>query len=346
LFKRIATVAVILMISLSILSFWAYRSVLALPQTQLSVTEDTVFVIPKGYSASHLASELSTRGWLDDPIRLKLLFRLRPELTHLKAGEYNVTAGLTLRELLQQLREGRSVQYKVTLIEGSSVKEMLSYLKDNQQLEHTLSSNDAIELAKELGIDRYTTSEGLFLAETYFFEKGTTDRELLLRAASSLDKALASQWLDRAPDTPLTSPYEALILASIIEKETGLAKERPMISAVFVRRLNKGMRLQTDPTVIYGLGDQYKGNITRQHLKQSTLYNTYRIDGLPPSPISIVGLDAIKAALNPASGTALYFVAKGDGSHQFSDTLKQHNRAVREYQLKRRSDYRSTPEKK
>ena len=345
-YKRLAIISLILLICASIFTVWIYRSVLALPQVKLALPEETILEVPKGYSASRLVTELTEQGWLDDPLRLKLLFRLRPELTQLKAGEYKISANITLGALLDQLREGRSVQYAITLIEGSTVKEVLTELKRNKQLVQTLSANNAIELARELGFEPYTTSEGLFLAETYYFDRGTTDRELLLRASTSLDVGLTALWAERNPELPLESPYEALTLASIIEKETGLASERAVISGVFVRRLNKGMRLQTDPTVIYGLGDRYTGNITRQHLKQKTPYNTYRIDGLPPSPIAIVGLEAIKAALNPAPGTALYFVAKGDGSHQFSDTLKQHNSAVREYQLKRRSDYRSAPELK
>jgi UPF0755 protein len=231
----------------------------------------------------------------------------------------------------------------VTLIEGATVKEMLASLADHETLEKTLSATDAITLSTELGLNVDST-EGLFLAETYYFERGATDRELLLRAHRQLNELLEKHWQNRDVNLPLKSSYEALILASIIEKETGLSSERGQISGVFVRRLNRGMRLQTDPTVIYGLGERYQGNLTRKHLKESTPYNTYRIPALPPTPIALVGEEAIVAALNPEPGKSLYFVAKGDGSHQFSDTLEQHNRAVREYQLKRRKDYRSTPE--
>lgn len=320
-----------------------YQSVLDLPNQRLSLDQPTTFTVPAGYTASHLVSELSERQWLDDPIKLKLLFKLKPELTKLRSGEYEIRVGDTLEVLLDRLISGQSVQYRVTLIEGATVKEMLASLADNDQLERTLSATDAVTLSSELGL-KADSSEGLFLAETYYFERGTTDRELLLRAHDLLNEVLDSHWQKRDKTLPLNSAYEALTLASIIEKETGLSSERSKISGVFIRRLNQGMRLQTDPTVIYGLGDRYQGNLTRKHLKEATPYNTYKIPALPPTPIALVGEEAIVAALNPEPGTSLYFVAKGDGSHQFSDTLKQHNRAVREYQLKRRKDYRSTPE--
>jgi UPF0755 protein len=320
-----------------------YQTVLDLPKQRLALQQPTTFTVPNGYTASRLIHDLAERHWLNEPLKLKLLFKLQPELTKLRSGEYEVRVGDTLETLLERLTSGRSVQYRVTLIEGSTVKEMLRTLAKNEQLKKTLSATDAITLATELGLD-VDSSEGLFLAETFYFERGTTDRELLLRAHRQLNELLEEHWQSRDVNLPLKSPYEALILASIIEKETGLSSERGQISGVFIRRLNRGMRLQTDPTVIYGLGECYQGNLTRKHLKESTPYNTYRIPALPPTPIALVGEEAIEAALNPETGTSLYFVAKGDGSHQFSDTLEQHNRAVREYQLKRRKDYRSTPE--
>ncbi len=320
-----------------------YQSVLDLPKQRLALQQPTTLTVPTGYTASRLVQELSDRHWLDEPFKLKLLFKLHPELTKLRSGEYEVRVGDTLETLLDRLISGRSVQYRVTLIEGATVKEMLASLADNELLEKTLSATDAASLSTELGLN-VDSSEGLFLAETYYFERGTTDKELLLRAHRMLNDVLDKHWQSRDKTLPLESSYEALILASIIEKETGLSSERGQISGVFIRRLNRGMRLQTDPTVIYGLGDRYQGNLTRKHLKEATPYNTYRIPALPPTPIALVGEEAIVAALNPEPGKALYFVAKGDGSHQFSDTLEQHNRAVREYQLKRRKDYRSTPE--
>mgnify|MGYP000117690741 FL=1 len=198
------------------------------------------------------------------------------------------------------------------------------------------------EIEKLLGLEATSHLEGQFYPDTYNFHKGDSDLDILKRAHNRLKTILGEEWAARQKDLPLESAYEALILASIIEKETGVPEERPEIAGVFVRRLQKKMRLQTDPTVIYGLGDNYQGNITRKHLRQDTIYNTYRISGLPPTPIALVGRAAIHAALNPKPGKSLYFVAKGDGSHYFSATLEEHNKAVRKFQLKRRSDYRSS----
>jgi UPF0755 protein len=185
--------------------------------------------------------------------------------------------------------------------------------------------------------------EGRFFPDTYRFVRGVSDVELLKKAFDRLDEVLAKEWENRSADAPYSEPYQALIMASLVEKETGVPQERGQIAGVFVRRMALGMQLQTDPTVIYGLGDRYTGKLTRAHLKEPTPYNTYVIPGLPPTPIAMVGREAIHAALNPVEGNSLYFVARGDGSHVFSDDLDAHNSAVREFQLKRRADYRSSP---
>lgn len=324
-------------------AYWGYQQLLALPQQPLELSEDSVLKVERGTSAYQLAQTLEQRGWIEDARWLRGLFKLRPELTGLKAGEYRVMAQDTLMDLLQRINRGEAIQYRFTLIEGNTIPQMLARLRQDEILVKELNANSAQELAAELELD-FPSAEGLFLAETYQFETGMSDRELLLRAHRMLLDTLDKHWQARDTKLPLKSPYEALTLASIVEKETGLSSERPDIAGVFIRRLNKKMRLQTDPTVIYGMGDRYTGNLTRKNLREKTEFNTYVIKGLPPTPISTVGEEAIEAALNPAEGTALFFVAKGDGSHQFSDTLDDHNRAVREYQLKRRKDYRSTPE--
>jgi UPF0755 protein len=185
--------------------------------------------------------------------------------------------------------------------------------------------------------------EGRFFPDTYRYVRGMSDIELLKTAYDRLDEVLAKEWEQRAADAPYTEPYQALIMASLVEKETGVPQERGQIAGVFVRRMAMGMLLQTDPTVIYGLGDRYSGKLTRAHLKEATPYNTYMNAGLPPTPISMVGREAIHAALNPVEGNSLYFVARGDGTHVFSDDLDGHNNAVKEFQLKRRADYRSSP---
>jgi len=219
-------------------------------------------------------------------------------------------------------------------VEGWNFKQMRVAIAGQQALEQTLVELSDQEIMQRLGYaDEHP--EGRFLPDTYHFPKGTTDLAFLKRAYQAMQGLLDAEWEQRDPGLPLNSPYEALILASIVEKETGLASERPEIAGVFVRRLKKGMKLQTDPTIIYGMGESYKGNIRRRDLKQDTPYNTYLHKGLTPTPISMPGADALHAVLHPKEGKSLYFVAKGEGSHQFSKTLVEHNRAVRKYQLKR-----------
>lgn len=341
--KRILTFLSVLILLTGVAAGWLYQRTLSQLELVLNVAQTQFLEVEKGSSGYRVIAALQQRGWVEDSRLIKLLFRLRPELSALKAGEYQVEPQTTLGELLAKLVSGDVVQHQFTLVEGSTVTEILARLASDDRLKHTLTAAGPEQLAVELGMQR-TSAEGLFLAETYHFQRGMTDRELLLRASEALDQLLAAAWVGRAPALPLESPYQALILASIVEKETGVDAERAEISGVFIRRLLRGMRLQTDPTVIYGLGERYQGNLTRKHLREATAYNTYVIRGLPPTPIASVGAEAIQAALHPADGKALFFVARGDGTHQFSDTLEQHNRAVREYQLQRRQDYRSSPE--
>ncbi|MCW8887203.1 MAG: endolytic transglycosylase MltG, partial [Motiliproteus sp.] len=230
-----------------------------------------------------------------------------------------------------------------SLIEGLRASDYLSKLAAHPDLVQTLKEQSHEQVAKQLGITSGKL-EGWIYPDTYSFTRGTSDLDILTRAYQRMKKVLDQEWQQKQKGLPLNTPYEALILASIVEKETGVAFERPEIAGVFIRRLQKKMRLQTDPTVIYGMGDRYKGNITRADLKRKTAYNTYQIMGLPPTPIANPGKEAIRAVLNPAAGKALYFVAKGDGSHQFSATYAEHNKAVQHYQRsKRRKDYRSAP---
>jgi UPF0755 protein len=252
--------------------------------------------------------------------------------TRLKVGEYRLEPALTPRRLLDMLARGEVVQYRFTLVEGWSFRELRAALARNPDLEQTIVGIEDAEVMRRLGAGA-EHPEGRFLPETYQFTRGTSDLDLLARARTDMQQALEKVWSARAADVPLETPYEALILASIIEKETGRAGERREISGVFARRLRIGMRLQTDPTVIYGIGSAYAGNITRVHLRTDTPYNTYTRGGLPPTPIAMPGLAALQAAVDPAPGDTLYFVSRGDGSHQFSRTLAEHNAAVRRYQL-------------
>lgn len=256
-------------------------------------------------------------------------------IARLQVGEYAVGHGLTPVALLHKLEAGKVIQHRFTIVEGWSFRELRLALARDSALAQVITGLPDEEVMQRVGAPGLHP-EGQFLPETYHFTKGVSDVELLQRAHRALRQALAAEWADRAPELPLRSEYEALVLASIIEKETGVASERPQIAGVFVRRLRLGMRLQTDPTVIYGLGAAFDGNLTRRHLEDATPYNTYAIAGLPPTPIAMPGRAAIRAALHPAAGEALYFVARGDGSHAFSASLAEHNRAVARYQLRRR----------
>jgi len=252
----------------------------------------------------------------------------------IQPGEIRLEEHWNMAQLAQALVNGPRVQYRLTLIPGIRFREALRVIQQAPKVKTTLTDEAALaSLPERLGSER--PMEGQLLPETYFYTAGTTDFELIRRAHKALWAYLNEAWPERAPDLPLKTPYEALILASIVEKETGRAEERPQIAGVFIRRLRKGMRLQSDPTTIYGLGEDFDGNLTRADLRRKTPYNTYRIRGLPPTPICLASKASIDAVLHPAPGRALYFVARGDGTHAFSETLEQHNRAVRRYQLKR-----------
>ena len=262
----------------------------------------------------------------------QLLARQMDAAGKLKVGEYALDATLTPRELLTRMRQGRVLQHRVTFIEGWNIRQVRAALKRAEPLVHTTDELDDAALMQRLGFGGQHP-EGRFLPETYVYQRGDTDVDVLKRAHEAMEKALAEAWDSRADGLPINSPYELLTLASIIEKETALASERPQIAGVFVRRLKMGMRLQTDPTVIYGIGPAYDGNIRRVHLTTDTPYNTYTRAGLTPTPIAMPSRDALNAAAQPAPGDALYFVAVGDGSgaHVFSASYAEHNVAVARY---------------
>jgi UPF0755 protein len=252
--------------------------------------------------------------------------------SRLQAGEYRFEAGASPRELLQQLAEGRVLQRAITFVPGDTFREMRLQLAQAPVLEQTIAGLDEAEVMRRLDAEG-VPAEGRFLPETYNYTRGMSDLDVLRRAKRAMDRALAEHWPKRAAELPLESPEEALVLASIVEKETGIAGERSEVAGVFVRRLKRGMRLQTDPTVIYGARDRYSGRITRSMLDTDTPWNTYTRDGLPPTPIAMPSLEALKAALDPAPGDTLYFVARGDGGHVFSRTLDEHNRAVARWRV-------------
>ncbi len=290
-----------------------------------------------GMPLDRLAEQLEDAGIIEHAWDLKLLARLRGDAGRVKAGEYDLEAGLTLNDLLDKLVAGRVRLYALTIVEGTTAAQLLEQLAAHTAITHTLEEGiGPAELADALDIP-HGHAEGWFLPETYHFPRGTTDTAFLRRAYQAMRDVLDAAWTDRAGDLPLESAYDALILASIVEKETAVESERTRVAGVFVRRLKRGMRLQTDPTVIYGLGENYRGDIRSRDLRTDTPYNTYTRAGLPPTPIALPSRESILAALHPAAGDALYFVARGPGrEHVFSATLEEHNRAVREYQMRRR----------
>jgi len=302
-----------------------------------------LFIIKRGTGFNRLTASLKDKALIDNDLYFKLYAKHYQYGKTIQAGEYLVPSGISPLGLLKLFSSGKIVRHNVTFIEGSTIKELrASLLKYKDVIELKTTDLSEAQLLKAIGASE-SKLEGLLLAETYRVERGTSDVQLLKRAYQAMHKTLDRQWQKRDKKLPYKNAYEALIMASIVEKETGAAKERPIIAGVFINRLNKGMKLQTDPTVIYGMGDRYKGNITRADLRRPSDYNTYVIRALPPTPIATVGPEAINAALNPASTKYFYFVAKGNGSHYFSKNLREHNNAVRKYQLRRKKNYRSAP---
>lgn len=308
----------------------------------LKLDSAIIYEVKPGYTVTRIGSQFTARGWIYHPILARVAARLNPHWVP-KTGEYELEPGMTILDVLAKLDSGLAVHYWVTLLEGKTTRDYLSAMEQKGNIEMTLlgKSNEAISSA--LGLP-FANAEGMFFADTYQYFNGDSDVAILKRANEKLLEILREYWPQREETTPLKSAYEALVLASIIEKETGVSYERPLISMVFVNRLKRDIRLQTDPTVIYGLGESFNGNLTRKDLRSNTPYNTYRIFGLPPTPIANVGEEAIAAAVKPGETDALYFVAKGDGTHAFSRTLVEHNAAVAKYQrFQRRSDYTSSP---
>lgn len=303
-------------------------------RTPLSVDADgELYTVAPGTSLKELAKGLARRGMIEHPHYLVWLGRLDGSAHQIQAGEYAIAPGTNPRALLTMLVEGKVRLHALTVVEGWTFDQLMESVNGHDALRHTLAGLEDEQIMVRIG-EAGTHPEGRFLPETYHFPRGTRDTEFLRRAYHAMESLLAREWAKRQRGLPLDSADEALVLASIVEKETAVPEERPRIAGVFVRRLERGMRLQTDPTVIYGLGPDFDGNIRRRDLHADTPYNTYTRAGLPPTPIAMPSGEAIHAVLHPASGEALYFVAKGDGSHHFSATLEEHNRAVRKYQLK------------
>ncbi|AXN29906.1 endolytic transglycosylase MltG [Vibrio coralliilyticus] len=303
----------------------------------LKLQEEQIYTIETGMSFNRLLADLTNDELIVSSDVARLVRRFHPELTQVKAGTYLLAPGINLTQALELFKTGKEHQFAITFVEGSTFAEWRAALEQAPYLEHKISGLSEAEIAQQIGIEK-TKLEGLLLAETYHYTFGTSDLDIIKRAADKLQKILDKHWQQRQENLPLKTPYEALILASIIEKETAVGAERERVAGVFVNRLNKRMRLQTDPTVIYGMGDKYDGNIRKKDLRTPTPYNTYTIFGLPPTPIAMPGEASIAAATNPEVSNYLYFVASGTGGHVFSKTLSEHNRAVRAYLRQLRSN--------
>nr|WP_178116487.1 endolytic transglycosylase MltG [Pseudomonas brassicae] len=324
-----------------LLGFSAWKVHSSLEQS-LHLTGEQLLDVPTGTTPNRMFYRMQSDGVINDAFWLRLYWRFNMAGVPLHTGEYRMTPGMTVRDLFEDWRQGNVVQYSMTLVEGWNFRQVRTALARHEKIRQTLDGLSDSEVMDRLGHPG-VFPEGRFFPDTYRFVRGMSDVEFLQQAYARLEEVLAKEWAARSPALPYRDPYQALIMASLVEKETGVPQERGQIAGVFVRRMQIGMLLQTDPTVIYGMGERYNGKITRADLRESTPYNTYVNAGLPPTPIAMVGREAIHAALNPVAGSSLYFVARGDGSHVFSDDLDAHNAAVREYQIKRRADYRSSP---
>lgn len=328
--KALLAIFFIIVVVLGVLLFKGYQSTEQLwIKPNLATTQ--LYTLKPGERLIDVFAQLTNLNKAQR-ISLKLWFRLHPDLVKIKAGTYELPAQSSFADVAAILRSGKVYQYRLTLVEGETLSQWWQRLSDSPGL--LPPQNSPQDIAKQLGAP-FANLEGLLLPETYYYTHDTKAIEVITRAYHSMDILSSKLWAERDKDLPLSSRYQLIILASLIQKETGINDEMPKVASVFVNRLRKGMRLQTDPTVIYGLGDAYNGHITRADLKAKNAYNTYVIHGLPPTPIAMPGKAALEAAAHPQKTHYYYFVADGSGGHHFSQTLKQHNRAVRKYLIKR-----------
>lgn len=325
-----ALLALVVMVA-AILLYAGYKKVERFADQTLAIKQDRVFTLPAGIGRHSLEALLVQDNLIKDSHIFLWLLRLEPKLAEFKAGTYQLTPEMTLREMLQLLSSGKEAQFTVRFVEGSRLSDWWEILQQSEYLKHELNDKSAQELAEILGIKETDTLEGRLYPDTYHYTAGTSDIALLKRAYRQMQMTLEEEWQKRDKNLPYKSAYEMLIMASIIEKETSIEAERIKVASVFINRLRLNMRLQTDPTVIYGLGEKYTGTIFRKDLTTLTPYNTYMINGLPPTPIAMPGLASIKAAAHPAKTEFLYFVADGKGGHTFTTNLAAHNRAVNIY---------------
>jgi UPF0755 protein len=326
--KRLKALSLATLVALLVAGGWCVRY----PFHHVPLKDSPMqFSINAGSTLRSASEQMVQAGVLRAALPFEVLTRLFGNPRNIKAGNYEIEDDTTPLKLMRKLTRGDYTALAITFVEGSTFRQMRKMLDEHPALKHDTVGLPDSEVLEKLGLEQ-RAAEGLFFPDTYHFAQGVSDLNVLRRAHQLMEKNLSEQWQQRAPEVTLGTPYEALILASIIEKETGKSVERPTISAVFLNRLRLGMKLQTDPTVIYGLGESFDGNLRKQHLLSDGPYNTYTRPGMPPTPIAMPGLGSLNAALHPARTDALYFVAKGDGSSHFSRNLEEHDRAVTRYQ--------------
>ena len=336
--KKFFIFLLILLLILGGVGFWGYQKLTSFVHTPVNVTQDQLLTIERGTTGSKLAALLEQENILEHADLLPWLLKLQPQLNKVKAGTYSLTGVKTLQDLLDIINSGKEAQFSVKFIEGKTFKEWRKNLENAPHLKQTLQGKTDKEIMALLDIPavakavyEWNNMEGWLYPDTYNYTPNSTDLELLKRSATRLQKALDKAWNERDENLLLADPYQMLILASIVEKETGIAAERPQVASVFINRLKANMKLQTDPTVIYGMGESYTGNIRKKDLETITPYNTYMIEGLPPTPIAMVSESALQAVAHPAKTDFYYFVADGSGGHKFTRNLNEHNKAVQEY---------------
>lgn len=336
--KKFFVFLLILLLILGGVGFWGYQKLTEFVHTPVNVTQDQLLTIERGTTGSKLAALLEQEKILEHADLLPWLLKLQPQLNKVKAGTYSLTGVKTLQDLLDMLNSGKEAQFSVKFIEGKTFKEWRKNLENAPHLKQTLQGKSDKEIMALLDIPavakavyEWNNMDGWLYPDTYNYTPNSTDLELLKRSTTRLQKALDKAWNERDENLPLTDPYQMLILASVVEKETGIAAERPQVASVFINRLKANMKLQTDPTVIYGMGERYTGNIRKKDLETMTPYNTYMIEGLPPTPIAMVSESALQAVAHPAKTDFYYFVADGSGGHKFTRNLNEHNKAVQEY---------------
>ena len=336
--KKFFVFLLILLLILSSVVFWGYQKLTEFVHTPVNVTQDQLLTIERGTTGSKLAALLEQEKILEHADLLPWLLKLQPQLNKVKAGTYSLTGVKNLQDLLNMINSGKEAQFSVKFIEGKTFKEWRKNLENAPHLKQTLQGKTDNEIMALLDIPavakavyEWNNMDGWLYPDTYNYTPNSTDLELLKRSTTRLQKALDKAWNERDENLPLSDPYQMLILASIVEKETGVAAERPQVASVFINRLRANMKLQTDPTVIYGMGESYTGNIRKKDLETITPYNTYMIEGLPPTPIAMVSESALQAVAHPAKTDFYYFVADGSGGHKFTRNLNEHNKAVQEY---------------